>query len=180
MRVCKFCRHPRRRELEVAILERRMTKSEVAKIIGVSPAMVTWHFKYHLTPEMKTLKATEMDPQLREIAKKQIAEEIDKVGILKRIIKELQKRLDTLFHYDIIKENEYAIKALVSEIRGAITDLAKLEGELTENTIINVNIVNEIKILHNFILELHPELAQEYEEYLKKHLNKAVIAEAVT
>jgi len=136
---CPFCNSPRRAEIETAIREKELLKSTVARELKMTTETVYHHMMNHV----KGLK------------KRERVSESSKLTLNKRDIVQ-NTMLDLLDRFSGLIESEGDAKSLTPkvtsqlvgvarEIRASAMDLAKLEGELQEESRVTIIQFNEFK-----------------------------------
>jgi len=157
-------------EIEAKLLRGEIKQKDAAGLLGITPAAVCAHLKRIRKPLLE-----KKEEVLKETAEKAVSKLADEVNIIIQNIdrlESLQKELESQLYVSPAWVSLY-LKTL-KELREHAETLLKLKGEMPEMTI-TFNITKyeqHITILNNFIFEKHPELIDEYEQYLREKLNE--------
>jgi len=143
-RSCTLCEHPRREEIDKALVGDSSNLS-ISSLFGVSESAVRRHKANHLPAKLVMA---------------QTAEEIAQADDLLSQVRDLQGRaLAILDKAEDAGELRTALSA-IREARGNLELLAKLLGELDERPVVNLNVSPEWLELRAVIigaLEPHPD-----------------------
>jgi hypothetical protein len=143
-RSCTLCEHPRREEMDKALVKDSSNLS-ISSLFGVSESAVRRHKANHLPAKLVMAQA---------------AEEVARADDLLSQVKNLQDR--ALAILDAAEEAGELRTALgaIREARGNLELLAKLLGELDERPVVNLNVSPQWLELRAVIigaLEPHPD-----------------------
>jgi hypothetical protein len=161
---CILCRDPNRTEYEEQYFGREIAQKDIALKLHCSEEQVSEHFRFHIPNQVAEIVASKSVTDLAELV-------VDKLGLLKKHSLKLDSMLETLYktgEYDPATIN--SIKALVSELRNYIKDMALLEGELRAAPIFQLQQMNiQFNQLKQTILT---KLPPEYQSVVVKALEE--------
>jgi len=140
-RSCTLCEHPKREEIDRALVGETSNLS-VSSVFGVSESAVRRHKANHLPAKL---------------AKAHEAKEVSRADDLLRQVRILQsKTLSILLRAEGAGDLRTALSA-VREARGNVELLAKLSGELDERPVVNLNISPEwLELRAAIVIALEP------------------------
>jgi len=125
-RVSRLTKHPRYDEVMQMLWEETITLSEAARILGTSEQNL-WH---HLNMYLQGL-----EEDLDKYEQKEKEEPVEFTQVLQDLIRDLHAQVKELMKVPI----EDRPTSLIRELRGAITDLAALEGKFSNQPMIQLN-----------------------------------------
>lgn len=162
IRGCKVCRHPKRAEYEERYFNRQITQMEIASEVGCSDSQVSEHMRTHVMHEIQQHISSKYTEELAE-------QVVDVMGTLRKHILRLDEKLDNWYDHAVDPQSITALKAVSSELRNWLKDLAMLKGQLKETPIIKLQQIKiEFKHLQQLVIrELCPNCKQKVLEVLE-------------
>jgi hypothetical protein len=143
-RKCTVCTHPKRGEIDRELFQQNAGRA-IAKKYGVDYQAVYYHRNNHLMPVLAAHEA---------------AEELAQAESLWNELRRLKRHGWRFLERAERKNDSPSIAAAMREVRSCIELCAKLEGQIQENTVINVINLPQWQVLQQVLittLEAFPE-----------------------
>ena len=167
---CPLCMSSKRKEIEAGIRDSTYSKSIVARELSMTTSEVYHHMMHHADGEGKlTVKSADIT--------------MDKKQILWNALFDLNERFSKIVSLDDNSPNTTKqIVALAGELRNAVMNIAKLEGEIEKEQQVTIIMYNEFKshimnIMHKMSCpHCGKALSQSLMEELSKFNEKELVA----
>lgn len=120
---CVVCSHPQGEEITDALAAGTLTVHDAANMLGTDFDTVWTHFQKHLRVPKKTDVPTSIPGETISVD--------EMISTLTYLLGRLRARVDLYLSGSAIGENDRTAAQLVRELRGLTTDIALLQGKLS-------------------------------------------------
>jgi len=161
---------PLGQEIEEKLIRGEIKGIDAAAILGISPAAVSIHMRRLKLRKEKFIAEMEREEKPKTDYKETFFNEVE---LLKKNIEKLLEMMGKLEKRSFLSPSWYNMYLRnMRELRETCETLLRLKGEMPEISVaIQVTQYKQhINILNNFIFERHPELIDEYEQFLREKL----------
>lgn len=120
---CSICSHERRDEFDTAVATKKMSRAEVARLVGCERSTVTRHFKNHVQPALSARTERDMEAVVLDVEK---------------ILQDMLARLMTQLEKAEQEDDWRAVRGFIATTLRAVELLAKIKGDLDERPVVNL------------------------------------------
>ena len=147
MQHCPLCISTERKTYEELLLTGEVSKTTVATELETNISVITTHMESHINSSVP-LSPEEGEPgksaKIRDLDS--FKDTLDKRDVIINNIMILQEHIERLSQSPNLSTGEYKnLVAIAGELRKSSTDLATLTGDIKKETVLTINMFNELQ-----------------------------------
>lgn len=160
---CKVCKHPDCKEVDLLFLSKKINQEEAARRLDCTPA----YYSVHINRDVQRHVNEAVAPAVGDVITTTLAQ-IQRIK--SKIFPELIKRCEALLALPLDEVAEGRISKINKEVRKTAEFLARLEGDLRDSPLVNINMMNIkfVKLIESVNETICPMCQQKLTEKLKK------------